>query len=431
MVSTTQVQVFEELQWRGQVHSATEGIAAALARESLTVYNGFDPTGASLHVGHLVPILGLARLQRAGHTPIALVGGGTGLIGDPSGKTRERQLLSRDVLEANVANIREQLGQYLDFEVKSNPAQLRNNLDWLEPLSLLEFMRDTGKHFTVNYMLAKDSVKSRISSEEGISLTEFVYMPLQAYDFLWLYENANCSAQMGGSDQWGNIVAGVDLIRRKRGGSAHGLVYPLLTTASGTKFGKTEGGAVWLDPALTSPYRFYQYWFNCADEDVIAYLKTFTWLNREEIHALESELQANPGARSAQRTLAREVTGLVHGATELEKAERAANVLFGGELSEISTAEWADISEDVPLSDRPAGDLNGDGADIVTLLADSGLAQSRGEARRLIRGGGVYLNNQRVAEEGARVTHSDCLHGQYLLLRVGRRKLHLVRLLNV
>ena len=422
--------VFEELQWRGQVHSTTEGIAAALAREPLTVYNGFDPTGASLHVGHLVPILGLARLQRAGHTPIALVGGGTGLIGDPSGKTRERQLLSRDVLEANVANIRTQLGQYLDFEVKTNRAQLRNNLDWLEPLSLLEFMRDTGKHFTVNYMLAKDSVKSRIRSEEGISLTEFVYMPLQAYDFLWLYENANCSAQMGGSDQWGNIVAGVDLIRRKRGGSAHGLVYPLLTTTSGTKFGKTEGGAVWLDPALTSPYRFYQYWLNCADEDVIAYLKTFTWLNQEEINALESELQANPGARTAQRTLAREVTGLVHGETELEKAERAANVLFGGELSEISTAEWADISEDVPLSDRSAGDLNGDGADIVTLLADSGLAQSRGEARRLIRGGGVYLNNQRVAEADARVTQSDCLHGQYLLLRVGRRKLHLVRLLN-
>ena len=428
MLSTTNI--FEELQWRGQVHSATEGVAAALVRESLTVYNGFDPSGASLHVGHLVPIQGLARLQRAGHTPIALVGGGTGLIGDPSGKTRERQLLSREMMEANVANIRMQLEQYLDFEVKTNRAQLRNNIDWLEPLSLLEFMRDTGKYFTVNYMLAKDSVKSRISSEDGISLTEFVYMPLQAYDFLWLYENANCSAQMGGSDQWGNIVAGVDLIRRKRGAAAHGLVYPLLTTASGTKFGKTEGGAVWLDPALTSPYRFYQFWFNSADEDVIAYLMTFTWLSREEIAALETELNANPGARAAQTTLAREVTRLVHGESELLKAERAANALFGGDLTGISATELREINEDVPSSERPANDLSGEGAEIVTLLADSGLAKSRGEARRLIRGGGVYLNNQRITEEGARVTQNDSLHGQYLLLRVGRRKLHLVRLLT-
>ena len=293
MVSTTNI--FEELQWRGQVHSATEGVAAALVRESLTVYNGFDPSGSSLHVGHLVPIQGLARLQRAGHTPIALVGGGTGLIGDPSGKTRERQLLSREVMEANVSSIRVQLAQFLDFEVKTNRAQLRNNIDWLEPLSLLEFMRDTGKNFTVNYMLAKESVKSRISSEDGISLTEFVYMPLQAYDFLWLYENVNCSAQMGGSDQWGNIVAGVDLIRRKRGAAAHGLVYPLLTTASGAKFGKTEGGAVWLDPALTSPYRFYQFWFNSADEDVIAYLKTFTWLSlRQEINCAGNGVERQP-----------------------------------------------------------------------------------------------------------------------------------------
>lgn len=421
--------IFEDLQWRGQVHSATEGIAAALARESLTVYNGFDPTGASLHVGHLIPILGLARLQRAGHTPIALVGGGTGLIGDPSGKTRERLLLSRDVLEANVARIRVQLAQYLDFEVRSNRAQLRNNLDWLEPLSLLEFMRDTGKHFTVNYMLAKDSVKSRIQSEEGISLTEFVYMPLQAYDFLWLNENANCQAQMGGSDQWGNIVAGIDLIRRKRGATAYGLVYPLLTTASGTKFGKSEGGAIWLDAELTSPYRFYQFWFNCADEDVVAYLKTFTWLDRAEITALDQERQSNPGARVAQKTLAREVTRLVHGDTELAKAERAAQVLFGGDLMEISVAEWSEIGQDVPYSERPAADFQGEGAELVTLLAESSLAQSRGEARRLIRGGGVYLNHQRVSEENVRIRQSESLHGQFLLLRVGRRKLHLVRLI--
>ncbi|MCY3836045.1 MAG: tyrosine--tRNA ligase [Anaerolineaceae bacterium] len=421
--------IFEELQWRGQVHSATEGFAAALARGPLTVYNGFDPTGASLHVGHLIPILGLARLQRAGHTPIALVGGGTGLIGDPSGKTRERQLLSRDVMEANVAQIRIQLAQYLDFEVSSNRAQLRNNLDWLEPLSLLEFMRDTGKHFTVNYMLAKDSVKSRIQSEEGISLTEFVYMPLQAYDFLWLNENANCQAQLGGSDQWGNIVAGVDLIRRKRGSAAYGLVYPLLTTASGAKFGKSEGGAIWLDAELTSPYRFYQYWFNCADEDVVAYLKTFTWLDRAEIHALGQERQDNPGARVAQRTLAREVTRLVHGESELTKAERATQVLFGGDLAEISVTEWSEIGEDVPYSERPAAELQGDGTELVTLLAESGLAQSRGEARRLIRGGGAYLNHRRVTDEGSRIRQSDCLHGQFLLLRVGRRKLHLLRLL--
>ncbi len=421
--------IFAELKWRGQIYDATAGFADALEREPLTVYNGFDPTAPSLHVGSLIPVLGLARLQRAGHTPIALVGGGTGLIGDPSGKTSERQLLSREQLADNVASIREQLAQFLDFKAKKNPAQLHNNSDWLGPLRLLDFLRDTGKHFTVNAMLAKDSVKSRIRSEEGISLTEFVYMPLQAYDFLWLYDHANCRAQLGGSDQWGNITAGVDLIRRQRRAPAYGLVYPLLTTTSGQKFGKTEAGTVWLDAKLTSPYRFYQFWFNCADDEVIAHLKTFTWLNQEEIAELSKQLIEQPGGRAAQKTLAREVTRLVHGETALANAERATHALFGGDLKGISAAEWHEISEDIPSSELPAAELAGAGVELVSLLVRADMLQSRGEARRLIRGGGIYLNNRRVAEEDARVTSADSLLGEFVLLRVGRRKWHLLRLL--
>ena len=293
---------FDELKWRGLIFDHIEGVPELLAKEKVTVYNGFDPTGDSLHVGHTVPLIALARLQRFGHTPIALAGGGTGMIGDPSGKSSERNLLTRELIEYNVECIKKQLAHLLDFEVKSNPARLINNADWLMSLKLVDFLRDTGKHFTVNTMLAKDSVKTRIDREEGLSFTEFSYMLLQSYDFLHLFETQGCKMQTGGSDQWGNIVAGVELIRRVRGEQAYAMVYPLITKADGTKFGKTESGSVWLDPKKTSPYRFFQYWLNTDDRDVIKNLKYFTFLTQDEIAALEFEPWRAPRtARAAPR----------------------------------------------------------------------------------------------------------------------------------
>jgi tyrosyl-tRNA synthetase len=293
--------VFSELQWRGMVSEVTEGLPDVLGREKLTCYIGFDPTASSLHVGSLLPLMALARMQRFGHSPIAIAGGGTGMIGDPSGKTQERQLLTIDQIDANLAGIRLQLERFLDFRAPVNPARIVNNADWLRRLDLLGFLRDIGKHFTVNYMLAKESVKRRLDAEDGISFTEFSYLMLQSYDFLVLYDQYKCTLQMGGSDQWGNITAGCDLIRKLRGGKAHGLVMPLVTTSSGVKFGKTEAGTVWLDPARTSPFRFYQFWLNTDDRDVPVYLKYFTFLDQDEIRALEAELQRAPEKRSARR----------------------------------------------------------------------------------------------------------------------------------
>jgi tyrosyl-tRNA synthetase len=296
--------VFSELEWRGLVSESTEGLRDVLAREKVTLYIGFDPTAASLHVGSLLPMMALARMQRFGHSPIAIVGGGTGMIGDPSGKTAERQLLTIDQIDTNLAGIRAQLAKVLDFDAPGNPARIVNNADWLRPLNYLDFLRDIGKHFTVNYMLAKESVKRRIDQEDGISYTEFSYLMLQSYDFLTLFDRYTCTLQMGGSDQWGNITAGADLIRRLRGAKAHGLVMPLVTTAGGVKFGKTEAGAVWLDPGLTSPFRFYQFWLNTDDRDVVKYLKYFTFLGQEEIGALEAAVAGSPERRDAQRVLA-------------------------------------------------------------------------------------------------------------------------------
>lgn len=419
--------LFEEYKWRGMVFDSTPGLDDLLSKESLTAYIGFDPTASSLHIGSLLPIMCLARLQRFGHTPIAIVGGGTGLIGDPSGKTKERQLLNAAQVEENLAGIRSQLEPFLDFEAGSNPAKIVNNLDWLGPLGLIEFLRDTGKHFTVNYMMSKESVKRRLDSEDGISYTEFTYMMLQAYDFLKLNELHDCTLQLGGSDQWGNILAGAELIRRVRGGKAHGLVFPLVTNASGTKFGKTESGTVWLSAERTSPYRFYQFWLNTDDRDVVDYLKYFTWLDRPAIEDLAQAVAERPGQREAQRTLAREVTEMVHGSTALEGAERASSVLFGGAMEQLSAAELLDVFDEAPSSEFGRDRFSGDGMGFLDLMAETGLAASRGEARRLIRSGGVYLNNVRVTDESKAVTKDDCIDGRLLVLRKGKKNYRLVQ----
>ena len=434
--------LFDELEWRGLVHGATEGAREVLAEEKITAYIGFDPTAASLHVGSLLPIMGLARLQRFGHTPIPLVGGGTGLIGDPSGKTQERQLLTVEKVEENLAGIRSQLERFLDFdETKDNCARMVNNAEWLTTIPLTDFLRDIGKHFTVNAMLAKESIKRRIEQEDGISFTEFSYMLLQAYDFLVLYDRYGCTFQMGGSDQWGNILAGADLIRRLRSDRAdtaegqadkakplaHGVVFPLVTTSAGVKFGKTEAGTIWLDPKLTPPFRFYQFWIQTDDRDVVKYLKFFTWLTREEIAELEEQVRTAPERREAQRRLAREVTLAVHGADGLARAELATSVLFGEEITGLEPAEIEEIFADVPCSEVQASALAGEGMQLPDLLAASGLVPSKSEARRAIRGGGIYLNNVRVGEETRKVTAGDALGGRLLVLRKGRREYHLVR----
>lgn len=418
--------LLEELRWREVLYDHTEGLPEALASDPMKGYIGFDPTAASLHVGTLLPILGLARLQRAGHIPIALVGGGTGLIGDPSGKTHERQLLSKEKTEENAQGIRRQLSRFLDFEAQSNPAQMLNNADWLVEEGLVDFLRDVGKHFTVNTMMAKESVKRRLQQEEGISYTEFSYMLLQSYDFVVLNDRLGCTLQMGGSDQWGNITAGIDLLRRMRGKRAYGLVFPLVASSTGVKFGKTEAGTVWLDPELTSPYRFYQFWLNCADADVITYLKYFTWLTRQEIEGLESDLENAPEKRQAQRQLARQVTRMVHGQTECTNAELASQVLFGGRIEGLTADQVEDIFSDVPSSELEDEELNR-GVPLTDVLIRSGLATSKGEARRLIQGGGFYLNNRRVTDVKGQARRQDCIEGRFLVLRKGSKNYHLVR----
>ena len=419
--------LYDELAWRGMVYDATEGLRDVLARETLTGYAGFDPTASSLHVGHLLPALSLARIQRHGHSPIAIVGGGTGLIGDPSGKSVERTLLTVEQVEANVASIHVQLSRFLDFDTASNPARLVNNADWLTRMSAMEFLRDVGKFFTVNAMLAKESVKRRIESEDGISYTEFSYSLLQAYDFLMLHDRYGCTLQVGGSDQWGNIVAGIDLIRRVRAAKAHGLVMPLLTTSSGAKFGKTEGGAVWLDAGLTSPYEFYQFWFNADDRDAARYLKFFTFLDEAAITTLEAASAKEPEKRHAQRELAREVTRLVHGATAVQEAEAAAEKLFKGDLSAMSVTELLQIFPNVPSCDLAAVAT---GWLVPELLAAAGVASSKSEAVRLVKGGGISLNGRRIADEKERVTRDHAIEGRLFVIRKGKKDNFLVRLIG-
>ncbi|PYR58398.1 MAG: tyrosine--tRNA ligase [Acidobacteria bacterium] len=416
--------LFREFEWRGLVYDATDGVRDALATESITAYIGFDPTAPSLHVGSLLTVMGLARLQRFGHSPIAIVGGGTGMIGDPSGKSQERVLLSREQVDANVAGIRGQLERFLEFGTGPNAARIVDNADWLGAVDVLSFLRDVGKHFTVNYMLQKESVNRRLESEEGISYTEFSYLVLQAYDYLQLFDRYGCTLQMGGSDQWGNITAGVELIRKLRSRKAHGLVWPLLQTASGVKFGKTEAGTVWLDPRLTSPFQFYQFWLNTDDGDAIRCLKSFTFRSRDEIDALARATAEAAERREAQRTLARDVTALVHGRDQVERAERAAAVLFGDSIGNANVDDVLMVLADSPSTELtlPAG-----GMALVEMLAAVKLAPSKAEATRLVKSGGVYVNNVRATDERARLTDADAIGGQVIVLRKGRKDQHLVR----
>jgi tyrosyl-tRNA synthetase len=422
------MKMMEEFWWRGMVFQSSEGLEQLLERERVTGYIGFDPSAASLHVGSLLPVMALARFQRFGHSPIAIVGGGTGMIGDPSGKSQERQLLSKEEIEQNLAGLRAQLEPFLDFHAKENPARIINNAEWLTQISLMEFLRDTGKYFTVNYMIGKESVKRRLETQDGISFTEFSYMLLQAYDFLMLYDRHKCLLQMGGSDQWGNITAGMDLIGRLRRVQAHGLTFPLVTSSTGSKFGKTEAGTVWLDAELTSPYRFYQFWINTDDRDAISYLKYFTWLTQVEIDELENALRAAPEKREAQLRLAREVTKQVHGATALERAERASKALFSEEISQLSPDELLDVLQEAPSTRVEKAKFEGAGMNLVDLAVLSGIAASKGEARRLMDGGGVYLNNRRLSDAKKNVILSDALHGRFLVLRRGQKEFRLVEL---
>jgi tyrosyl-tRNA synthetase len=420
--------LFEELSWRGLVYDATAGVPELLAKERVTAYAGIDPTASSLHAGSLLPVLTMARLQRAGHNPIVVVGGGTGMIGDPSGKSQERVLLSREQVDENVTAIGRQLASFLDFGLQPNAARIVNNAAWLGTVDLLTFLRDVGKQFTVSAMLQKESVSRRLESEEGISYTEFSYLLLQAYDFLHLYDEFGCTLQLGGSDQWGNITAGIDLIRRVRGVKAHGLVWPLMTTASGVKFGKTEAGTIWLDPARTSPFRFYQFWLNAADRDVMSYLRYFTFFDRAAIAELEASAQRSPERRDAQRALAREVTGLVHGSVQVGRVERASELLFGEDITTLPVDDVLAVLEDVPSTDLQAGEVPAEGIGLVELVARVQLAPSKSAARRLVESGGVYVNNRRALDPLARVTREQAIGGQLLLLRKGSKQQHLVRL---
>ena len=419
--------IYDEFTWRGLIYDTTEGLSEILAREKVTAYIGFDPSAPSLHVGSLIPIMGLVHMQRYGHTPIAVIGGGTGLIGDPSGKTQERPLMTKEELNDNLEGIREQLSRFLDFNAKTNPAMMVNNADWLCTINLTDFLRDIGKHFSINSMIAKESVSNRLG-KDGISFTEFSYLLLQAYDFLVLYEKYNCTVQMGASDQWGNITAGIDLIRRSHGGKAYGLVFPLLTTASGTKYGKTESGHLWLDAKLTSPYRFYQFWINTDDKDVITFLKYFTLLSPLEIEELAETVVSQPEKREAQKKLAQEMTRLVHGDTALSKAEHASRILFGEQVKNLNLQDVLDIFATAPSIKIDKSRFYGDGMTLVDLVISTGLAQSKGEARRIIEGGGIYLQNIRVTDTRHTISLPDAIEGQAFILRKGQKQYRVARI---
>jgi tyrosyl-tRNA synthetase len=423
--------VIAEFRWRGLLQDLSEGVEAHLASGSRVCYVGFDPTASSLHVGTLLPIMGLVHLQRHGHHPVALVGGGTGLIGDPSGKAQERPLVSTETVSANAEAIRAQLEHFLDFRSGKNPARMRNNYEWLGEISMVDFLRDTGKHFRVNDMMRKESVRRRLDAEDsGMSYTEFSYLLLQSYDFLELQRREGCTVQLGGSDQWGNITAGIDLIRRVTGQQAHGVVFPLLTNVGGTKFGKTEAGTVWLDPNRTSPYRFYQFWINTADEDALRFLGLFTLLKRDEVERITEAAGAEPAARHAQRALAEDVTRRVHGESGLAHARQATAAFFGGELEGLTADEIGDIFADVPSGEVERDRLSGAGIAVVELLAESDLAPSKGEARRAVQGGGIYVNGKRVDGVDARVTLDDPFEGRFLVLRKGKKNYQLMRVVG-
>ena len=419
--------LLDDLKWRGLIAQTTDEKALREAlKKPITLYVGFDPTAPSIHVGNLVVLFVLRRFQLAGHNPLPLVGGATGLVGDPSGKNEERTLNTTDVVAQWVDRIKKQLSKFMDFESKTNPAVMVNNLDWTAPMSAIEFLRDIGKHFSVNQMLNKDAVSTRLE-KDGISYTEFSYQVLQSMDYLELYRRHNCTLQIGGSDQWGNITAGLDLIRRVESGSAHALTVPLLTKADGTKFGKTAGGSVWLDPEMTSPYAFFQYWLNSDDKDVINFLKVFSFKSRAEIEALEKTHNENPGAREAHRELARELTSLVHSPEIAQRVEDAARALFGqGDLTELDEATLAGALSELPRVQVKSGD---EIPTWVDLLAATGVVDSKSAARRIVKEGGAYLNNEKVAAEDFRLEKSHFLCGKYAVLRKGKRDLAAVELI--
>jgi len=418
--------ILPELQWRGLIHQSTEPkeLSEQLGKPTV-VYAGFDPTADSLHVGSLLPLMMLRRFQQSGHRPVALVGGATGMIGDPSGKTDERQLLSKDVLQANVDGIRKQLGHFLDF-TGSNAAILVNNLDWMHGFSFLDFLRDVGKNFPINVMLTKDSVKSRLErTDSGLSYTEFSYMLLQAYDFVHLAKHHDCLLQIGGSDQWGNITAGIDLGRRMLSRSLHGLTCPLLTTSDGKKMGKTEKGAVWLSGERTSPFEFYQYFINVADADVLMTLRFLSDVSQEEYRDLEVQVKDKPQERAAQTRLAESLTRLVHGQNKLDAVQHATKLLFGADITQLTQDQLNTIFEDVPSQEVPRSRL-ADGLGIIDALCTAGLANSKSEARRTVTEGAAYLNNQKVTAFDRVLTESD-LAGKYLILRAGKKRYGLLR----
>lgn len=421
------VDLLDDLKWRGLIAQTTDESALRDAlKKPITVYLGTDPTAPSIHVGNLVVLLVLRRFQLAGHHTIPLVGGATGLVGDPSGKNEERTLNTTDIVEQWVSRIKGQLSKFMDFEVATNPAKMANNLDWTAPLSAIEFLRDVGKHFSVNQMLNKDAVASRLE-KDGISYTEFSYQVLQAFDYLELYRRHQCTLQIGGSDQWGNITAGLDLIRRVEGGTAHALTVPLLTKADGTKFGKTAGGSVWIDPEMTSPYAFFQYWLNSDDKDVIKFLKVFSFKSRSEIEELEKTHIENPGARSAHRELARELTALVHSPEIAERVEAAGKALFGqGDISELDEATLTAALAELPKATVKKGE---EFPTWVDLLAASGVVDSKSAARRIVKEGGAYLNNEKISGEDFRLEKSHFLCGKYAVLRKGKRDLAAVELI--
>lgn len=422
--------LFQILQERGFVEwcSDPDELSRVFRSRLTSGYIGFDPTADSLHVGHLVPIMGLAWLQRAGHRPIAVAGGGTGLIGDPSGKTKERQLLTLEQVEHNMDSIKKQIEHFLDFDCGASSAKIINNYTWLSKLGLLEFLRDIGKHFTVNFMIARDYVKSRIEDpDKSITYTEFSYILLQAYDFCHLYQNENCALQMGGNDQQVNIIAGIDLIRKKLGAKAYGLTYPLLLTASGQKFGKTEEGTVWLSPTRTTPYKFYQFWINADDRDVSKFLKLFTFLPLEEIEGIMDEHNKCPELRLAQKKLAYEVTRVVHGDEIVKRVKKVSEILFGESytLDDLTLELLEEIGREVP-----SGYITGIPASLIDVMVKVGVCSSKSEARRLIRSGGVAINGEKVVDENYEVHNNEFLYGKYMLLKLGKKRYHLIKCIS-
>jgi tyrosyl-tRNA synthetase len=420
--------LLDELSWRGMIQDIMPGTREQLEKELTTGYIGFDPTADSLHIGSLLPILLLVHFQRAGHKPIALIGGATGMVGDPSGKSEERNLLNEETLQRNILGVKAQLEQFLNFSpTLPNAAELVNNYDWFKSISFIDFLRDTGKHITVNYMMAKDSVKKRIEGETGISYTEFAYQLMQAYDFYWLFQQKQCKLQMGGSDQWGNMTTGTELIRRKCGGEAFVFTNPLVTKSDGGKFGKTESGNIWLDPAKTSPYQFYQFWLNASDTDATRWIKLFTFLTREEIDSITETHQQNPSARTLQRKLASEVTSFVHGHAELSLAIETTEKLFSNQQAPIESLSETDLGQiqGVVKVEVDKASL-AEGIDIVSLLANTGIFPSKGEARKTIQGGGVSINRKKIESVELKVDSSFLLHQRYILIQKGKKNYFLI-----